>query len=291
MRQDNFESCICGSKLSYSDCCEPYTTILGIKDINKHTKIETVLIDWMERYSIPIMNSYKEKVGKFVFRVSLYLDIFFDYFYPLGFNKIATNQKLMDESIKAIKHNILLHIVGALSCLSQGLFLQSGTLIRSCLEDSFVLGDLFLNEEQAEKFLNNKYSTNGLISRIKAYLPSYLANWYGFFSANFTHFGPLHPAPYMPRACYADNYIIGAGTENVILATLAFHIILERIYLNNSNESIFWKYNHQHKLEFNNDNKVFTFTDKLRDELFSQFPPDEKRKGYTYSNRRFRLKC
>lgn len=283
--------CFCGSGKSYFECCAPYFSILGIQNIKEGCKSETLLIAWSEKYSAPIINSYRSKVDKYVFRASMYLDNFFNYYYPLGYTKESSKQEQMDEAVRAIKHNMLLTVFGALSCLSQGLLLQSGTLLRSCLEDSFVLMDLFLNKGQADKFLNNKYSTTGLLSRIKKYLPDYLSKWYGYFSANFAHFGPLHQAPYKPSACYADNYVIGSGTENIILVISVVHLICERIYFEEVNSPVFWKFdNKKHTFEFNSNSTVLIFIDKLLKDLIKDFPPDEKKTGYKYNERTYRTK-
>jgi len=238
------------------------------------------------------MKSYKEKMHKYIFRASMYLDSFSGYFYPLGFKELHHEQQaFMDEYVRAIKHNILLTIFAAFSCISQGLFLQSGTLMRSCLEESFVLLDLFLNEGQAEKLLNNKYSTNNLLSRIRPYLPDHLRKWYGYFSKNFAHFGPFHPAPYKPSACYADNYVIGSGTENIVLCMSAFHIILDRIYFREADPSDFWIFDRErNSFEFNTNSRTLLFVHRLLTELISDFPPEERKTGFTYRTELYRAK-
>lgn len=200
--------CPCGSGKPYADCCEPYLTALKIETFDKGYPFGTLITDWTDKYSPPIVKSFRKKAWPLVFRISIYLDVVFQSFYPLGYKKVGYNQKEADTSIMAIKHNILCSIFASFSSLSQGLFLQSGALTRCCMEDSFVLLDLFENKKQYEKFMGGRYSTNNLISRIRAFLPEGIIDWYGHFSANFAHFGPLHSAPYVPRACYPDNYII-----------------------------------------------------------------------------------
>lgn len=294
MTEDHFDfltPCFCGSRKSYLECCEPFLSILGIQNVKAGCRSETLIIAWQEKYSAPIINSYKAKTDRYIFRASMYLDNFFNDYYPLGFVKGSSMQEQMDEAVRSIKHNMLLTIFGAFSCLSQGLLLQSGTLLRACLEDSFVLMDLFLNKGQVENFLNSKYSTNGLLSRIKNYLPNYLSKWYGYFSSNFAHFGPLHQAPYKPSACYADNYVIGSGTENIILVLSAVHLIFERIYIEEISSPVFWKVdNKKHYYEFNDNSVVLAFIDKLLNDLITNFPPDEKKDGYKYYERKYRTK-
>ena len=53
-KQNSINLCPCGSGLEFMECCEPYISILDIKLTQR--KSETVLIDWFNIYSIPIIN-------------------------------------------------------------------------------------------------------------------------------------------------------------------------------------------------------------------------------------------
>jgi hypothetical protein len=250
---------------------------------------DTVLISWLDRYSGPIQDSFRKKAGRFVFRISIYTDYIFDCLCPLGFRSFPNNQKIIDDAIRAIKQNIILSLIAALSCIAQGLFLQSGSLIRNCIEDALVLLDIFENDEQLQKFLLENYSANNVLKRVKHYIPEEFKLWYGHFSANFAHFGPLHSSPYMPRACYADNYVLGAGLENILLGAYLYHVILERVHFNQLPSSLFWE-SKNGKLVFIKDNNVARYVHKLLDEIYNEFPPSEKKKGYNYSEKVYRLK-
>ncbi len=221
--------CPCESGKDFSTCCGPYATLLQRLE---HLD-ETLLISWINRYSPPIQESFRKKAKSIVFRISIYADIVFESLYPLGFRPFPQEQDHLDESIIAAKHNIMLSLFASLSCLAQGLFLQSGSLIRCCIEDSLVLLDLFEHDSQLVKLLSGDYSANNVIKRVKQYIPKYFMRWYGHYSANFTHFGPFHTAPYTPNACYADNCILGAGLENLLLATYMIHVVLERLISSN----------------------------------------------------------
>jgi len=164
-------------------------------------------------------------------------------------------------------------------------------LLRAEVEDCLVILDLCENREQIEKYTKGKYSTNGLLSRVKHLIPDVLVGWYGYFSANFSHFGPLHPAPYMPRACYPENWVIVIGVQNFMRGIITFHIILERVYYKFTPNPIFWKYNKEKKeLEFCDDNAVFEWNEKLGEEIVSKFPPDEKKAGHTYTKEKYKTK-
>ncbi len=277
--------CPCGSGKDFSKCCEPYALMLPIDEQANGT----VLISWMDRYSLPIQDSFRKKARSFIFQISIYADVIFNFLCPLGFKSFPENQDVIDESVRAIKHNIMLSLIASLSCLTQGLFLQSGSLIRNCIEDSLVLLDIYENEEQLNKFLLGHYSANKVLKRVKRYIPNEFKRWYGHFSANFAHFGPFHSAPYMPQACYQDNYVLGSGLENLLLATYMFHVALERAHFNQLPVSLFWV-NHDGNLEFSVDNNITQYVHRLQKAILAEFPPDERKEGYNYSQRDYRAK-
>ena len=281
--------CLCGSGNVFSACCGPYASMWGLKP--SWLESGTALLNWSEVYSIPIVQSFREKVGTYIFRVSWYLEGIIDLYFYLGFRNTSLDQEAVDEAIFYIKHNILLSLFASFSCLSQGLFLQSGAILRSLFEDCFVLVDLFENEGQVEKFLQGKYSVNGLISRVKKFIPSSFIIWYGYFSANFVHSGPLHPAPYMPRACYPDNWVLVVGLQNIVRAVVTFHLILERLYCGHTAQHLFWKQlDGEPVLVFSEDSIVFTWAEKLGEEIVSRYPPDERKEGFFYDTKGHNLK-
>lgn len=286
----NDKSCFCGSGEDFSKCCRPYCTILDLK--NDYYKKDTLLLDWLNLYSEPIKGTFLSKTNSFIFRISIYLDNIIDKYAHLGFPHSVSRdiRTFLDESILGIKSNIILSLNASITCLSQGLFLQSGMLLRSVIEDSLVLIDIVENVQQAKKFTKDKYSTSGLISRVKMYIPNDIAVWYGDFSANFAHFGPLHPSPYIPHACYQDNFVIVIGLQGFVRAILALHIILERIYFKVTKKPYFWGINARNVLEFNNDSKVFAWANNLTKEMASKYPPNERKEGYVYSERSYKLK-
>jgi hypothetical protein len=280
-REIKSKFCPCGRDKPFSQCCKPYFTILGLK--TPLPKSETLLLAWLEKYSTPIAQSFMQKVRIYIFRVSSYLDEIEDRYFSLGFEGAASNQEDADRAIFHINHNILLSMFASLSSLAQGLFLQSGTILRSLFEDCLVLIDLPENGGQIEKFMRNKYSTNNLVSRVKKFIPDDIVSWYGYFSANFAHFGPLHPAPYIPRACYPDNWILVIGLQNIVRATVTFHLVLERIYFNRTARPLFWKrFGTKSDLIFNENCKVFVWAQKLGNEIVTQYPPDEHKEGFFY---------
>ncbi|MEE9552702.1 MAG: hypothetical protein V3W18_00280 [candidate division Zixibacteria bacterium] len=285
MSTEDIKSCICGSPETFIGCCQPYFKML---DLNTEI-LKPLLIDWRFKYGPATSDGFHKKSSKFSFRISLYLDSIIEKYMPLGYLK--NGDKNADEAILSIKHNILLTLFGAYSCISEGLFIQSGILLRSAVEDSFVLVDVFQNSNQFKNLIHGKYSTNNIITRIKKYIPEELIDYYGHFSANFSHFGPIHPAPYMPRACYEENWVIVLGLENIIKAILTFHISLERIYFKQSPDPVFWKINADDGLLlFDDNNKVYKWVNKLIKELQKTFPPNERKDGFEYSEKSYKLK-
>ncbi len=277
--------CKCGSEKPYVDCCEPYYSML---DLNSD-ELEPLLIDWRLRYGFATCEGFHKRASTFSFRISIYLDSIINKYLPLGY--LENRDDDTDETIISIKHNILLGLFGAYSCLSEGLFIQSGILLRSVVEDCFILVDIFLNPDQLRRVLDNKYSTSKLLSRIKNEIPAELIDYYGYFSANFSHFGAVHPAPYRPRACYEDNWVLVLGIENLIRAILTFHISLERIYFKQTRDPFFWEKDvHNNRLCFNGDNIVYDWVNKLIKELQKSFPPDERKNGFEYTEKSYKLK-
>jgi len=265
--------CPCGSGKNFSDCCEKYLRIPGGYEWG--TKPETVLFDWLGMYSQPIMTSFIEKARPYVFRISCYLDSVVDCFFPLEFDKPSSDKEAVNEAITSIKNNILHSFFAAFSCSCQGLFVQSGILHRSLIEDCLVLVDFWENKGQIEKFLRRSYSASGVLSRVKPYIPQDIREWYSYFSKYFTHFGPLHPAPYVPTGCYANNYVIVAVLQNMVRAVVTFHTVLERIHFDQVQSHVLWKQEGTDSaLIFCEDSPVFDWVDELGKEVLSNFPPD-----------------
>jgi len=252
---------------------------------------QTIFFEWLEIYSKPIARSFMEKASTYIFRISWYLDGIIDQFFPLRFERACSDKEALDKAVFSIKNNILHSLLASLSCLSQGLFLQSGVLLRSLTEDCLVLVDLFENGEKVEIFLQGKYSTNGLVSRVKKVIPSNIIGWYGYFSANFTHFGPLHPAPYLPTACYADNYVLVAGLQNTVRAIVTLHLVLERLYFDKTAQPLLWKrIEGEAGLVFNEDSPVFTWAEEIGKEIVTRYPPDERKEGFFYDSQSYQTK-
>ena len=216
-----------------------------------------------------------------------FLERYFD------FPVVQKNGKLesRDDPICWIENNTLLCLFGALSCIEQGLFVQSGILLRSVLENCFVLVDLSESEEQMKRFLQDKYTVNGLLSRTKSSLPGCLVEWYGYFSRNFAHFGPMHPLPNMPLLCWPDNWVLVTGIQNIVRGCVAFGIVLERVHYDESSQLLFWKFDTKNRqLIFEEEGTIWDWIDELGKEIVARYPPNEQRKGFIYSGKKYKLK-
>lgn len=280
----DIQKCPCGSGKTFSDCCKKYVRVPV--DYKWGIKPEAILFDWLNMYSQPIMTSFIEKARPYVFRISCYLDSIVDRFFPLEFDKPSSDKKAVNEAIFSIKSNILHSLLAAFSCSCQGLFVQSGILHRSLTEDCLVLVDFWENKGQIEKFLKGSYSASGVLSRVKAYVPQNIRDWYSYFSKNFTHFGPLHPAPYLPTGCYADNAVLVIVLQNMVRSVVTFHTVLERIHFNQIQSPVLWKrQDAESALIFCDDSAVFNWTDELGKEILSAFPPDQRKEGFIYDSK------
>lgn len=281
----NMIKCPCGSGNKFSECCEPYFLILGLRKAQPTS--DTTLREWLDVFSEPIIESFRSKTKSFIYRMSWYLDAVMDQYFPIEIDQISPDEERIS---RAIKLQILHTILAALSCLSQGLFIQSGILVRSVIENCLVLIDLVENN-QFDKVISGKYSTNGLVTRVKNFIPPSLINWYGYFSANFTHFGPLHPAPYLPTGCYSDNWVIVVGLQNMVRAIVASHIVYERVYFNKVSLHLFWtKSDVDSNLKFDEDSSVFIWTAKFGEDLISLYPPNERKQGFFYDPQDYQTK-
>jgi len=169
--------------------------------------------------------------------------------------------------------------------------MQSGTLLRSVLENCFVLIDACENDGQMELLAQDKYSVRKVVNRTKQYLPDCMREWYGYFSRNFTHFGPLHQAPFIPTKCWGDNWVLVTGLQNVVRGCVAFGIVLERLHYDRSLPPIFWKHTSNSALIFDEDAPVWSWVDELRREIVASHPPGERKADFSYSEKAYRLKC
>ncbi|MFC2016296.1 SEC-C metal-binding domain-containing protein [Chloroflexota bacterium] len=287
--EKDIRKCPCGSGKNFSDCCEKYLRVPGHYEWG--TKPETVLFDWLDVYSQPIVTSFMEKARPYVFRISSYLDSIIDQYFTLEFDTHISDKEAVNKAIFSIQNNILHSLLASFSCSCQGLFMQSGILLRSLTEDCLVLVDFSENKGQIEKFLRGNYSTSRLLSRVKAYVPQNIVNWYSYFSENFTHFGPLHPAPYLPIGCYADNAVLVIVLQNMVRAVVTFHTVLERIHFNQIRSPVLWnRKDTESVLIFCENSPVLDWADELGKEIISDYPPDERKEGFFYDPQGYRTK-
>lgn len=287
--EKDIRKCPCGSGKNFSDCCEKYLRVPG--HYKWGIKPKTVLFDWLDVYSQPIVTSFIEKARPYVFRISSYLDSVVDQYFTLEFDTHISDKEAVNKAVFSIKNNILHSLLASFSCSCQGLFIQSGILLRSLTEDCLVLVDFSENKRQIEKFLRGNYSASGVLSRVKAYIPQNIRDWYSYFSKNFTHFGPLHPAPYVPTGCYADNYVLVAVLQNMVRAVVTFHTVLERIHFNQIQSPVLWKQEGtESALVFCEDSPVFDWTEELGKEILSRYNPDERKEGFLYDSQSYQTK-
>ncbi len=281
--------CACGSGLAFAACCKRFLVALSLK--SPQPKAETILVDWLDTYSPPISQSFRSKARPTLFRISAYLDCIVNLYFGYGFTRSSCNPERADRAITSTKNNIMYSLYGALSCLSQGLFLQSGIILRSLIKDCLVLVDLFENEGEMERLLRGEYTSKDLIPRTQRLIPKDVRKWYECFSANFTHFGPAHPAPYLPAACYPDNFVLVVGLQDLVRAVVTFHVVLERVYFDRTANPMLWKRSEPSDgLLFDKKSPVFAWAQELGKDLTSRFPPHERKEGFIYDDEGFRLK-
>ncbi len=280
--------CPCGSRRLYSNCCMRFLETGPCVGMNPE---DTFLKGWTEKYGRANAHTFARRTRTYVFRISCLLQSFLDRYMQSPIVQTSGGLKAVDEPMHCIEHATLLSIFGSLVLLQEGLFMQSGTLLRSVLENCFVLIDACENDGQMELLAQDKYSVRKVVNRTKQYLPDCMREWYGYFSRNFTHFGPLHQAPFIPTKCWGDNWVLVTGLQNVVRGCVAFGIVLERLHYDRSLPPIFWKHTSNSALIFDEDAPVWSWVDELRREIVASHPPGERKADFSYSEKAYRLKC
>lgn len=198
-----------------------------------------------------------------------------------------------EDSIHALfeshKHSIALTIAGSFRLLADGLFLQSGMLLRSAVESSLVALDASRRPAAISELRSNKYESQSILRRVKGLVPTDVVRWYGYFSANFTHTAALHQAPYLPRACYPDNWVIVTGLQNILRAVVTYHIALERAHASLIAPQWFWVADGA-EWRFNESSPIFTWAQNLGAGIQRDLPTDKPPPGMVVSPTSIRLK-
>lgn len=280
--------CFCGSRKLYSNCCERFVADLIPPGMDP---LETTLVEWIDRFAPPISREFKKRAKSYLFRISWLLDsLLLQHMQPAVIEKNGGVRSL-EEPIPWIQHNTLQSLLAALGCLKDGQFVQSGILLRSVMENCFVLVDVSENKGQLDRLLQDRYSVNGVVSRTKALVPRCLVDWYGYFSRNFAHFGPIHPAPVMPRLCWPDNWVFVTGLQNIVRGCVAFGIALERSCFEQSSKPHFWTHDPEtNALVFREGDPIWKWIEDLGKEVLSKYPPTERKYGFIYSEKQYKLK-
>ena len=284
----NSQRCPCGSRKLYSNCCEKYFGKIKLLGANPK---DTIFLEWLKQYTPPLSQEFMRKGRTYIFRISWLLDNVLERYFDFPMVQKNGGLEAREDPICWIEHGTLLSLLGALSCLVQGLFVQSGILLRSVMENCMVLVDLSENEVQMEKMLKGTYSANKVVGRVKKLLPDSIISWYGYFSTNYAHFGPIHPAPYLPRKCWPDNWVFVTGIQNILRGCVTLGIVLERLHFVESKEPIFWELDPKiGDLTFNEEGFIWEWIEELGKEVVAKYPPNERKEGFTYSGGKYKLK-
>lgn len=249
----------------------------------------TYLLNWMEQFSTPICDAFNRKARPFGYRISRYLDEVIDVYGGLEYPSRDCVSDNTTEIFQYQKHNIALTIAGAYRLLAEGLFVQSGILLRTAIESSLVMLETATNPDCIDLIDRNKYQSQSVLKRVKDIVPPDVVRWYGYFSANFTHVAALHQSGYMPRACYPDNWVIVTGLQNIVRATVTYHALLERAYIDWVVDPHFWEVTLT-STQFREDNKVFRWVNSLGLDVAKALPTNHTPPGIERSPRKTTLK-
>ncbi|MBN2589627.1 MAG: hypothetical protein JXA96_07185 [Sedimentisphaerales bacterium] len=282
------KKCPCKSGKLFSNCCEQYL-ILNTEDDMDYAN--TLLVEWIKKYAPPIKSEFSKKMKSYVFRISYFLEVLIARYLYFDYEANSKSDKSINETILSIKHNTLLTIFGGFSCFEQGLFMQSGILFRSVIENCMVIIDLCEHGTQRDKFLKDKYSVNGLVGRVKYLIPDFMIDWYGYFSRNFTHFGPLHSVSIIPAKCWPDNWLLVTGIQNIVRSCCAFGLTIERIHFDVIRNHFFWERKEgDTSMKLIEDGPVWDWLEDIRKDILNQYPPNERKEGIIYSDKSIKLK-
>lgn len=279
--------CPCGSGESIDTCCRVSLRTIELDVIEDDT--ETYLLDWSEKFAPACSETFHRRSRTFAYRISRYLDAVIDVYMPLGFPTSVGFNGDADKLYQAQKHSIALTIAGAFRLLGDGLFLQSGVLLRTAVESSLVLLDVAIHPKLIEGVFNNNYQSQSVLKRVKRFVPSEVVDWYGYFSANFTHVAALHQAEYMPRACFPDNWVIVTGYQDILRSIVTYNIMLERAYASVQEPRWMWKGTCD-EIFFDRNSSVFQWAEELGNSIKEQIPTNNLPPGFTKSERSVTLK-
>jgi len=114
---------------------------------------------------------YADPARPFVYRISRYMDTVLDMYLAQDYPSHLSVDAGTSEIYRAQKHNVAMTIMGAYGLLAQGLFVQSGILLRTAVEASMVLLDVALHPKIIDDLAKNKYDSKSVLRNLKGLIP------------------------------------------------------------------------------------------------------------------------
>ena len=293
IRADPSAACACGSHRMLKDCCLKYMVFLNLPYPIPDSLPEqgTILNSWMCSYGPLTQGAFIQKAGRYLYRLSRYLDKISDLYIDHPFPGEASDMPRACFAFESVKQNVLLSLMGGARCLAEGLFVQSGILFRAAVEDSIAIFDLVLSPGQMDNLLADKYDGRKALARAKKHVPHNVKIWYGDFSSNFTHMGPLHRGNLSPTPCFPNNFTIVIGIQSLARAIVSFHVALERVYLDVTPQPLLWMLvPGQSTPVFRSDSRVFQWTDMMWQDMKAEYPPGVTSPWVLTTNEEIRLR-
>jgi hypothetical protein len=85
--------------------------------------------------------------------------------------------------------------------------------------------------------------------------------------------------------------VLVKGIQNIVRGCVAFGIVLERLHFDESKQPVFWKVDSKNEhLVFEEEGAVWEWIEELGKEIVARYPPDERKKGFMYGERPYKLK-
>ncbi|MHB8841243.1 MAG: hypothetical protein ACYC56_05555 [Candidatus Aquicultor sp.] len=81
------------------------------------------------------------------------------------------------------------------------------------------------------------------------------------------------------------------GIQDLVRSLVAFHIVMERLYFNQTKTPVLWeRLANSAELKFNKDSSIFIWAERLGEEILETYPPNERKEEFYYDDQGYKTK-
>ena len=81
------------------------------------------------------------------------------------------------------------------------------------------------------------------------------------------------------------------GIQNILRGCVAFGMVLERLHFHDPKQLLFWKFDfNSMQLVFEEEGTTWDWIGELGKEIVARYPPNEKKEGFIYQGKKYKLK-